>query len=92
MTPLRERMIEDMKLRNFSPRKIEAYVMRASGFARHFGRSAAALGREEVTVDSLGPEQDLVFECRLKVRSSARRTAAGATHQLIMTADGVSFR
>ena len=48
MTPLRQRMIEDMKLRNLSPRTIEAYVMRAAGFARHFGRSPAALGREEV--------------------------------------------
>ena len=48
MTPLRQRMIEDMKLRNLSPRTIEAYVMRAAGFARHFGRSPAALGREDV--------------------------------------------
>ncbi len=48
MTPLRQRMIEDMKLRNLSPRTIEAYVMRAAGFARHFGRSPPALGREEV--------------------------------------------
>ena len=48
MTPLRQRMIEDMKLRNLSPRTIEAYVMRVAGFARHFGRSPAALGREEV--------------------------------------------
>jgi integrase/recombinase XerD len=48
MTPLRQRMIEDMKLRNLSPRTIEAYVMRAASFARYFGRSPAALGREEV--------------------------------------------
>ncbi len=48
MTPLRQRMIEDMKLQNLSPRTIEAYVMRAAGFARYFRRSPGALGREEV--------------------------------------------
>ena len=48
MTPLRQRMIEDMKLRNLSPRTIGAYVMRAAAFARYFRRSPAALGREEV--------------------------------------------
>ena len=48
MTPLRQRMIEDMKLRNLSLRTIETYVMRAAGFARYYGRSPAALGREEV--------------------------------------------
>ena len=39
MTPLRQRMIEDMKLRNFAPRTIQAYVARVASFARHFGRS-----------------------------------------------------
>jgi hypothetical protein len=48
MTPLRQRMIEEMKLRNLSLRTIEVYVMRVAGFARYFGRSPATLGREEV--------------------------------------------
>src|SRR3954449_6673425 len=48
MTPLRRRMIEDMKLRNLSPRTIEAYAMRVGAFARHFGRSPQDLGREDV--------------------------------------------
>jgi integrase/recombinase XerD len=48
MTPLRQRMIEDMKLRNLAPRTIAVYTARAATFARHFGRSPEALGREEV--------------------------------------------
>ena len=48
MTPLRQRMIEDMKLRNSRPRTIKAYVARVANFARHFGRSPEHLGREEV--------------------------------------------
>ncbi len=42
-------------------------------------------------MDSLSPEQHLVFECRRTGRSSGRRTAAGVSHQPIMTTDGVSF-
>ena len=38
-TPLRQRMIEDRKLRNLSPHTVLAYVDRVVGFAKHFGRS-----------------------------------------------------
>src|SRR5262249_1291275 len=48
MTPLRQRMIDDMKLRNLASRTIEVYVARVASFARHFGRSPADLGRDEV--------------------------------------------
>jgi site-specific recombinase XerD len=41
-------MIEDMKLRNLAPKTIEVYVSRVASFARYFGRSPEALGREEV--------------------------------------------
>jgi integrase/recombinase XerD len=48
MTPLRRRMIEDMRLKNLATRTIEIYTGRVVAFARHFGRSPDALGREEV--------------------------------------------
>jgi hypothetical protein len=48
MTPLRQRMIEDMQIRNFSPRTIECYIDHVACFARHFGRSPEKLGLEEI--------------------------------------------
>jgi integrase/recombinase XerD len=48
LTPLRRRMIEDMKLRNFAPRTIQVYVERVASFAKHFGKSPHHLGAAEV--------------------------------------------
>jgi len=48
MTPLRERMLEDMQIRNLSPHTQRAYVENVARFARHFGRSPADLGPEEI--------------------------------------------
>lgn len=48
MTPLRQRMIQDMQIRNLSPRTIECYTYHVGCFAKHFGRSPELLGMEEV--------------------------------------------
>jgi site-specific recombinase XerD len=48
MTPLRQRFIDDLRLRNYAARTIETYVGRVAGFARHFGRSPELLGPEDV--------------------------------------------
>ena len=48
MTPLRQRMIQDMQIRNLSPRTIECYTYHVGCFAKHFGRSPDSLGMEEV--------------------------------------------
>jgi integrase/recombinase XerD len=48
MTPLRQRFIDDLRLRNFSPKTVKAYVAGVLRFARHFGRSPANLGSEEI--------------------------------------------
>ena len=46
MTPLRQRFIEDMQLRNFSPGTIESYVRNVAQFAKHFRRSPEHLTAE----------------------------------------------
>lgn len=48
MTPLRQRMIEDLQLRNRSPRTIETYISHVARFAKFHGRSPELLGPEEV--------------------------------------------
>jgi hypothetical protein len=48
MTPLRQRMIGDMKLRNLSPHTVQAYVDRVATFAKHFGKSPEFLGPKEI--------------------------------------------
>lgn len=48
MTPLRQRFIEDLQRRNYSPRTIRVYVFWIERFARHFHRSPAELGEQEV--------------------------------------------
>ena len=48
MTPLRHRMLADMQIRNLSPHTQTTYARQVALFARQFGQSPAALGREEV--------------------------------------------
>ncbi len=48
MTSLRQRMLEDMRIRNLSPLTQTSYVGHVSLFARHFRTSPAQLGPEEI--------------------------------------------
>src|SRR3954470_11572030 len=48
MIALRQRMLEDMRVRNLSPQTQSSYVLQVSLFARHFGRSPEVLGPEEI--------------------------------------------
>lgn len=58
MTPLRQRMLEDMQLRNYSPRTMHCYLRCVADFARHFGASPAHLGPEQVRTSQLFLLQD----------------------------------
>lgn len=48
MTPLRQRMTEDMQVRNLSVGTQTCYLRQVSLFARHFHRSPEQLGPEEI--------------------------------------------
>jgi integrase/recombinase XerD len=48
MTVLRQRMTEDMQLRNLALNTQLSYLQQVSCFARHFGKSPAELGEKEI--------------------------------------------
>src|SRR5918996_2365816 len=48
MTPLRQRMTEDMQVRNLSPHTQNSYVQQVSLFARHFNKSPEMLAPEDI--------------------------------------------
>ena len=58
MTPLRQRMLEDMQLRNYSAHTIRAYLHCVADFARHFRTSPEHLGLEQVRTSQLFLVQD----------------------------------
>ena len=65
MTPLRQRMLEDMQLRNFASGTQKHYIGHVAGFARHFGRSP-----EQLDLDSVREYQlYLLNERRLSVEA-----------------------
>jgi len=47
MTPLRQRMLEELTLRNYATTTIRHYIQCISAYARHFGRSPEHLGADD---------------------------------------------
>jgi integrase/recombinase XerD len=48
ISPLRQRMIEDMTIRNLSRSTQQSYIYAVAKFSRHFGHTPARLGMEDV--------------------------------------------
>lgn len=72
MTPLRRRMIEDMRIRNLAPLTQNAYVEQVARFARHFALPPERLGHEEIRTWQIY----LVEERRLAASSISVAVAA----------------
>jgi integrase/recombinase XerD len=53
LTPLRQRMLDDLQLRHYSPDTMRCYLRCVADFAQHFGGSPAHLGPEQVRTSPL---------------------------------------
>jgi integrase/recombinase XerD len=48
VTPLRQRMLEELQRRNYSSETIRGYIFAVREFAEHYGKSPEAMGAEEL--------------------------------------------
>jgi integrase/recombinase XerD len=48
VTTLRQRMMEDLQIRNFAPTTVTAYIRGVADFAKRFGKSPDQLGPEQI--------------------------------------------
>ena len=58
MTPLRQRMSDDMQVRNLAPHTQRSYLQQVSRFARHFGTSPELLGPDDIRAYQLHLTRD----------------------------------
>jgi integrase/recombinase XerD len=79
MTPLRQRLIDDLRLRNYSPRTIEAYVAGVARLAKHFHRSPDQLGVEQLRVFQLHLLEQQVSWSQFNLIVAALRFFYGTT-------------
>jgi integrase/recombinase XerD len=79
MTPLRQRLIDDLRLRNYAPRTISTYVAAVVRFAQHFRQSPDQLGAEHVRQYQLHLLQQRASWCRFNQTVAALRFFYGTT-------------
>ena len=78
ITPLRQRMLEDMAIRRLAPGTQAFYVSAVAKFARHFRRSPDALGYQEVRAYA---NKAVIYDALFKTASEALlRIAADPKH------------
>ena len=79
MTPLRQRMVEDLRVRNFSPTTQRAYIYAVARFAQHFGKSPELLGPEDIRAYQLHLLSKQLAWSTFKVSVCALRFLYGVT-------------
>ena len=72
MTPLRQRMLEELQRRNYSPETIRAYLFAVKDFAAYFKKGPDQLGQEHLRQYQL----HLLNDRKLTVETIAARIAA----------------
>lgn len=72
MTPLRQKMLDELQRRNYSPSTFRGYILAVKQFADYFGKSPENLGAEEVRRFQL----HLLNERKLKPRTVQIRMVA----------------
>ena len=79
MSPLRQRMIEDMTIRNLSPATQQSYIYAVSRFSRYFKASPDRLGEEEVRAYQLHLVADKLSWAHINQTTCALRFFFGVT-------------
>ena len=82
MTPLRQRFIEDMRMRNFTAATQKSYVEQAVRFAQHFRCSP----------DKLGPEEIRAYQVHLSVEKKLARSSVSVAVSALRFLYGVTLR
>lgn len=72
MTSLRQRMLEDLRIRNYAPGTVKCYVRLVAEFAKHFNKPPDQLGSEEIRSWQL----HLLNERRVKLSTYIQATCA----------------
>ena len=93
MTPLRQRMLEDMQLRGFAARTQEAYLHAVSQLATHFGKSPATLSEAQlrehflhlVNVKKVARATHTIALCGIKLCFERTRGRTLSTFELVRT-------
>jgi integrase/recombinase XerD len=81
MTPLRQRYIHDMQLRNYAEKTIQSYQGAVARFALHFGKPPDSLGAEEIRSYQLHLLQQHVSWSTFNIAVSALRLFYAITLQ-----------
>jgi integrase/recombinase XerD len=73
MTPLRQRMLDDLRVRNYAERTQGIYILQVARFAKHFGKSPEHLGAEQIRSYLLHLIDRGISLCQYKQAISALR-------------------